>query len=200
MIFTTTTTSSSCDLVDDENDTALYAEEGLNQQEQASLPSHILTLKDYMVLILSRNLNTKQGLVNGTRMIKLPALPRDSKYSLRCRLITGDHAGNIVLLPRISLSPTEGSLPFNLIRKQFPVRPCFTMTINKSQGQGFNVFGINLPTPCFPHGQLYVALSRSSNLDNVKMRIEDGPQQNRLSSTVYARNAVYKDILPYYAI
>ena len=197
MIPTTTTTSYSCDSVD----AALYAEEVLNQQQQTSLPSHILTLKDYMVLILLRNLNTKQGVVNGTRMIKLPALPRDSKYSLRCRLITGNNTGNIVLLPRISLSPTEGSLPFNLIRKQFPVRPCFSMTINKSQGQGFNTFGINLSNPCFSHGQLYVTLSRSSNLDNAKFRIEDGPQQGKLSNdpdnnTVYTRNVVYKNILP----
>ena len=36
MIPITTTTSYSCDSVDDENDAALYAEEGLNQQEQGT--------------------------------------------------------------------------------------------------------------------------------------------------------------------
>ena len=35
----------------------------------------------------------------------------------------------------------------------------FSMTINKSQGQGANVVGIDLRVPCFSHGQLYVACS-----------------------------------------
>jgi len=45
-------------------------------------------------------------------------------------------------------------------RIQFPVTLAYCMTIHKSQGQTFNKVGIYLDSPCFTHGQLYVALSR----------------------------------------
>ena len=49
---------------------------------------------------------------------------------------------------------------FTLVRKQFPVRLCFAMTINKSQGQSFEKVGLDLQMPVFSHGQFYVAVSR----------------------------------------
>ena len=45
-------------------------------------------------------------------------------------------------------------------RVQFPVHLAFTMSINKSQGQSLEVFGIILEFPCFSHGQLYLACSK----------------------------------------
>jgi ATP-dependent exoDNAse (exonuclease V) alpha subunit len=41
------------------------------------------------------------------------------------------------------------------------------MTINKSQGQTMNHIGIYLPSEIFQHGQLYVALSRVRNPNNI---------------------------------
>ncbi|GFX73292.1 hypothetical protein TNCV_4206421 [Trichonephila clavipes] len=34
------------------------------------------------------------------------------------------------------------------------------MTINKSQGQTMTICGLDLESPCFSHGQLYVACPR----------------------------------------
>lgn len=42
------------------------------------------------------------------------------------------------------------------------------MTINKSQGQSLNRFGLFLPRPVFSHGQIYVALSRITTSEDLK--------------------------------
>jgi len=44
-------------------------------------------------------------------------------------------------------------------RHQFPVRPAFSMTAHKVQGQAFEYVGVDLRTPVFMHGMLYVVLS-----------------------------------------
>src|SRR5438045_671850 len=51
----------------------------------------------------------------------------------------------------------------NSIRKQFPIRVCFAMTINKSQGQSLGRVGIYLNLEVFSHGQLYVSFSRTTD-------------------------------------
>ena len=75
-------------------------------------------------------------------------------------IATGSHAGEVVKINRIKLSPDEGIFPFEWSRLQFPVRVSFAMSINKAQGQTLTRVGIFLEKPCFSHGQLYVAASR----------------------------------------
>ncbi|OAQ22843.1 hypothetical protein K457DRAFT_84196 [Linnemannia elongata AG-77] len=64
------------------------------------------------------------------------------------------------------------------------------MTINKAQGQTLQQVGLYLPKPVFGHGQLYVALSRCTTPDNLKILIENGEIRGR--EGVYTRNVVYK--------
>ncbi|XP_061436207.1 uncharacterized protein LOC133361288 isoform X1 [Lethenteron reissneri] len=82
--------------------------------------------------------------------------------------------------------------PFRLRRKQFPIVPAFAMTINKAQGQTVHNLGLYLPTPCFSHGQLYVALSRVTARSNIKALIE-GPHDEE-EDGVYTKNIVYRQI------
>ena len=58
-----------------------------------------------------------------------------------------------------------------LERHQFPIRPAHAMTINKSQGQTFDMVGMDLRRDVFNHGQLYVALSRAKSSGKIKVRI-----------------------------
>ncbi|UYV77437.1 hypothetical protein LAZ67_15001023 [Cordylochernes scorpioides] len=74
---------------------------------------------------------------------------------LQVRILTGSFRGEEVLIPRIPIIPND--LPFKFRRLQFPVMVAFAMTINKSQGQTLQVVGVHLESPCFSHGQLFVA-------------------------------------------
>jgi len=65
------------------------------------------------------------------------------------------------------------------------------MTINKSQGQTLSSVGVYLKKPIFTHGQLYVAVSRVTNKNGLKILIEN---QDRTCGSV-TKNIVYKEIL-----
>jgi ATP-dependent DNA helicase PIF1 len=95
--------------------------------------------------------------------------------------------------------------PFQFKRKQFPVRLSFAMTVNKAQGQTIPNASIYLPEPVFSHGQLYVALSRSTARKNVKILVipdgdnkktnsDESKKKRRLVNT-YTKNIVWKEIL-----
>jgi ATP-dependent DNA helicase PIF1 len=95
--------------------------------------------------------------------------------------------------------------PFQFKRKQFPVRLSFAMTVNKAQGQTIPNAGIYLPEPVFSHGQLYVALSRSTARKNVKILVitdvdnkktnSDESKKKRRPVNTYTKNIVWKEIL-----
>lgn len=83
------------------------------------------------------------------------------KNVIEAIVITGCARGDIALNQRITLIPTD--YPFEFKRIQSPLKVCFAMTINKSQGQSLSMAGIDLREECFSHGQFYVACSRISS-------------------------------------
>ncbi len=81
---------------------------------------------------------------------------------------------------------SENGSAISFSRLQFPLKPCFAMTINKSQGQTLNFVGIHLKEEVFTHGQLFVALSRVSSLKNIIANInKKNPNYFRTSNVVY---------------
>jgi ATP-dependent DNA helicase PIF1 len=92
------------------------------------------------------------------------------------------------LILQINLFSAEGELAFILTHQQFPVRLYFAMTINKSQGQSLQTVGVDLQTAVFSHGQLYVALSRVT--DVCRLTILNRPGRGR-----HVQNVVYSEVL-----
>jgi hypothetical protein len=72
------------------------------------------------------------------------------------------------------------------------VQPAFAMTINKAQGQTVQNMGLYLATPCFSHGQLYVALSRVTTRVRFKALIERPELEE--DDGAYTDNIVYREI------
>ena len=64
------------------------------------------------------------------------------------------------------------------------------MTINKAQGQTLGRVGVYLDSPCFSHGQLYVAASRVGHPNNIKFAIMPDASYH-----FYTPNIVYTEAL-----
>ena len=180
----------SYDTVDDSHivHNNLYPTEFLNSLSFSGMPEHILRLKVGMPVMLLRNINPNEGLFNGVRLI-VKALNRNV---LQCEIMTGSNQGSTVYIPRINLLSESATLPFTLKRKQFPVCLCFSMTINKSQGQSIDHLGIFLPENVFTHGQLYVALSRATRKENIRFL---GTNRESKNCDVFVKNVVYTEVL-----
>ena len=162
-----------------EEDAVHYSSDFLNTLDPSGAPTHNLKLKVGVPVMILRNLDPPR-LCNGTRCI-VKAMQANI---IEAEPITGPATGETIFLPRIPIIPTD--LPFSFKRLQFPIRLCYAMTINKSQGQTFQEVGLDLEDDPFTHGQLYVAVSRVGKKEAV---------YSYLGDTGMTKNVVYEEAL-----
>ena len=145
--------------------------ESFHSYDEPSLSSHVLRLKINMSLMILRNL-TPSVQCNDTRM----RLTRVTSHVLKTEIISGKCKDELILIPRIPLNSKNDenskdrrkTVPCQFKRHQFSVRPVFVMTVNKSQDQSLRVVDIDIRSKkCFTHDQLYVALSKVTNMTNL---------------------------------
>ena len=160
-----------------------YPEEYLASIKESGLPPHVIRLKVGAPIISLRNIT--KGVSNGTRMVVTKIL----NLSIKVRVVHGPSTGREVLITRVVMTQSLGS--FVLQRTQLPIRVAFAMTINKAQGLTLQRVGVYLQDDVFSHGQLYVALSRCGDDQNLWVF---GPQPDD-QGKLWMKNVVYKEIL-----
>ena len=176
------------------NEVYRVSNEYLQTLNPGNFPPAKLTLKVGCIVMLLRNLNPQRGLCNGTRLI----IKNIGQYVLEVVVMNDQNNGNqqIEFIPRITLTTFEDVYPFTLSRKQFPIKLSFAMTINKSQDQSLTNVGIDLCSPLFTHGQLYVAFSRSTDLQGIHVLLaEANSDQKHSSSKNTTDNIIFPELL-----
>jgi hypothetical protein len=178
----------SADQVDDIRDSRGFSMEYMNGLNPNGMPRHCIALKPGVPLMLLRNLEPKNGLCNGSRLI-FRHMTRNNRLMICSHSVYG--VTREVAIPRIVLKPKDKEFPFDWSRRQFPVRVAFACSINKSQGQTMKRIGVWLPQPVFGHGQLFVAVSRVGDPNHCTLAIKPGKDQAANST----RNVVFKEVL-----
>ena len=134
------------------------------------------------------NLDPIHSFYNGTRL----RLIRSTRRILECRILGRDGGDNMVMIPRMALNSGLKDSPVPFRRFQFPVHLAYAMTINKAQGQTVKHVGLNLSTPVFSHGQLYVALSRCTHPRNIKVLFPEDQRNTKTTNVVW--NEVFRNL------
>jgi len=176
---------SSADTLQNNQDLLRFNQEYLHTLTPTGFPTHDIRLKTGMPLMLMRNLNPREGLCNGTKLVFIRSV---ANKVLECQIVGSLRT---VLIPRITFIPKAGDYPFEWQRRQFPVKPAFAITINKSQGQTLKKAGIWLRTQAFAHGQLYVACSRVGKPENIQFAVI----QDNHGNAEKVSNVVYSEVL-----
>ena len=112
--------------------------------------------------------------MNGTRCVVTTSFPNLVEVTIN----TGLYSGETHTIPRIILQQSDTVLPFTFQRRQFPLRPCYAMTINKIQGQTSKIVGLDLRRQVFSHGMMYVALSRTGSENSTIILAPGGTSRN----------------------
>ncbi len=138
--------------------------------EESAYPTNVsLKLKKGAQVILLKNDPGKKW-VNGT-LAKVVALSKDSIV-----VNINGHTCDVPVVKwqkiKYSYNEDKDKIEDTIMGDfaQYPIKLAWAITIHKSQGQTFDKVIIDLGHGAFTHGQLYVALSRCTCMDGIRLR------------------------------
>ncbi len=166
----------------------------LNGFRKCGIPDHELILKVHDMCLVTRAIHGL-GLANNSR-VGIVAL----HWHCVEVLTVGDCAGQIIGIPRILFKfRLHYGKSYQRTQMQFPLHLAYAITYNKSQSQTLVKVLLDITSPPFSHGQLYVALSRVRDCRNINIYLthkQITPSQydsNVMIPTL--SNIVYQDVL-----
>ena len=165
----------------------------LNRMNKNGIPPHTLSLKLNDICIILRPIMA-QGIPTNARV----RISKISPYCIEGNIIGGTMNGRKVHIPRMRFKfRCKYGMSFEILRTQFPIRLAYSITINKSQSQTLKTVLIDLQEDCFSHGQLYVAASRITDANNVKLYLPSTKLREMPNGQIVplVKNIVYKSIL-----
>jgi len=156
------------------------------------VPPHTLRLRVGDLVFLMRNYSQKDKLTNNSKHQILDINARRHMITIR-NLATG----KVHVIHRINFSVDVSSrkrntINFVLERRQFPLRLCYAMTIDKSRGQTLRRVGLDLREQVFSHGQLYVAYGRVSFKQDILTLVTEHARSKSSPDVFYTTNIVHQ--------
>jgi len=118
-----------------------------------------LTLNAQIIII--RNINVEESVVNGTRGI-IKHLGEDF-------VVINDINGNIHNIKYFTDTYNNSVSSKNSYIIHMPIRICYALSIHKSQGMTIDALELDLGSNIFTCGQSYTALSRAKKLSSIKI-------------------------------
>jgi hypothetical protein len=154
----------------------MLTEQALNSYTNNNVPDHKLILKVGDVCFITRPMKAS-GLASNTR-VRIKAIRE--KIIVVKSLDDPISKERLVYVPRMRFKfALKGTSSFEMTRVAFPLRLCYAMTINKSQGQSFEQVLIDYTDDAFSHGHVYVSLSRARYFNKVMLIVRDDSIVNR---------------------
>ena len=138
-------------------ETTIY--EAYSTKKNEKLTDYHITLTLHAQVMVIRNISVEDKLVNGTRGIIIKLNPtsviiKDINDNIHTINYFNDFNKNVKKPPTISF---------------MPLKLAYAMSIHKAQGASIDVLEIDLGDDIFISGQLYTALSRATNINNIKI-------------------------------
>ncbi|KAJ6573252.1 hypothetical protein B0H10DRAFT_1768834, partial [Mycena sp. CBHHK59/15] len=136
------------------------------------------------------NFDASRGLTKNTRVIIRNLFHYTVEVETISSIVAGKAVDPICLhIPRISVHFQPQGLNFVVHRKQVPLALCYATTSNGCQGLTVQKLGLDLRRSVFSHGQLYSAMTRVPDSDNVLILKYKG------DSSKSATNIVWNELL-----
>lgn len=118
-----------------------------------------LTLNAQIIII--RNINVEESLVNGTRGVV--------KHLGNDFVVINDVNGNIHTIKYFTDTYNNSISSKSSYIIHMPIRICYALSIHKSQGMTIDALELDLGPNIFTCGQSYTALSRAKKLSSIKI-------------------------------